>query len=207
MKYIFLHGLGQSSSSWDKTIEALNCKTDVLCPNLADWLINQVSSYQTLYQELEQYCHQFDEPICLCGLSLGGVLALEYATKHMDKVHSLVLIGAQYRMPKHLLKIQNLFFRLMPNSMFSQMGFQKSDFISLCQSMIAIDLTDDLNKIKCPTLVLCGKKDKANQAASIQLAKLIPNAKFKMILDAGHEINVDQPIVLGKEINPFFESN
>lgn len=207
MKYIFLHGLGQSSSSWDKTIETLNYKTDVLCPNLADWLINQVSSYQTLYQELEQYCHQFDEPICLCGLSLGGVLALEYATKHMDKVHSLVLIGAQYRMPKHLLKIQNLFFRLMPNSMFSQMGFQKSDFISLCQSMIAIDLTDDLNKIKCPTLVLCGKKDKANQAASIQLAKLIPNAKFKMILDAGHEINVDQPIVLGKEIKTFFENN
>ena len=37
MKYIFLHGLGQTSSSWDKVIDNLDFKDDILCPNLSEW--------------------------------------------------------------------------------------------------------------------------------------------------------------------------
>ncbi len=32
----------------------------------------------------------------------------------------------QYKMPKKLLKVQNMLFHLMPNSAFSKMGFKKS---------------------------------------------------------------------------------
>ena len=34
MKYIFLHGLGQTSSSWEKTIDVMDDNLDIDCPNL-----------------------------------------------------------------------------------------------------------------------------------------------------------------------------
>ena len=41
-----------------------------------------------------------------------------YCPEHPDKVKALALIAAQYKMPEKLLKIQNMLFRLMPNSTF-----------------------------------------------------------------------------------------
>ena len=207
MKYIFLHGLGQTASSWNETIQILNNGRDILCPNLVDWLHNEKPCYDTLYKALEKYCEQFHEPLCLCGLSLGGILALQYSIEHSEKIHSLVLIGTQYIMPKKLLKLQNILFHIMPNSMFSKMGFQKLDFISLCQSMMELNFSYDLKDINCPVLVVCGKKDKANKSASLQLEKLIPNAKTILIPDAGHEVNVDNPVKLGNELDKFFKEN
>lgn len=77
MKYILLHGLGQTASSWEKTINAMAEEGkvwDISCPNLTDWLQDRKVCYDTLYRALEDYCGQFDEPICLGGLSLGESL-------------------------------------------------------------------------------------------------------------------------------------
>ena len=134
-KCIMLHGLGQSSESWSDTVKVFNDDFEVLCPNLSDWLSGKTPCYDTLYRALETYCEQFEEPLNICGLSLGGILAMQYAIEHPEKVKSLVLIGTQYEMPKYMLKIQNLIFRIMPCSAFEKMGFQKTDFINLCKSM------------------------------------------------------------------------
>lgn len=178
-----------------------------MCPNLADWLYNERPCYETLYKALERCCKQFNEPLTLCGLSLGGILAMQYSIEHSEKVHSLVLIGTQYAMPKKLLKMQNIMFQFMPSSMFSKMGFQKADFISLCKSMIDLDFTHNLKDISCRVLVICGEKDKPNKSASLQLGNLIPYAKITIISGAGHEVNIDAPIKLGNELNVFFNSS
>ena len=44
----------------------------------------------------------------LVGLSLGGLLALNYAVQHPAQINSLVLIGTPYEIPKRLLKLQKL---------------------------------------------------------------------------------------------------
>ena len=72
MKYIMLHGLGQSSESWSDTVKVFNDDFEVLCPNLSDWLFGKIPCYDTLYRTLETYCEQFEEPLNICGLSLGG---------------------------------------------------------------------------------------------------------------------------------------
>ena len=63
MKYIFLHGLGQTSFSWNKTLEVMSDKWDILCPNLADWLYNERPCYETLYKALERCCNSMYEMI------------------------------------------------------------------------------------------------------------------------------------------------
>lgn len=205
MNYILLHGLGQTSSSWDETIQTLNEDWNIFCPGLSDWILGKQPCYDTLYKIFENYCEQFDDTLCLVGLSLGGILAMQYSIEHPEKVKSLVLIGTQYKMPKRLLKLQNVLFHLMPDSEFSKMGFQKSDFISLCKSMIDLDFSHHLKDIRCKVLVVCGEKDKVNKSASLQLAELIPDAEFITILGAGHEVNIDCPFQLGEKLNNFFQ--
>ena len=82
-------------------------------------------TYKELYSAFSGECDRENEGIVLCGLSLGAVLALNYAIDHPDKVRALVLIAAQYKMPKNLLKVQNILFHLMPNSAFNKMGLKK----------------------------------------------------------------------------------
>ena len=53
---------------------------------------------------------------------MGGVLALHYSIENPEKVKAAVLIGTQYKMPKGLLKFQNIAFHIMPQRMFDTMG-------------------------------------------------------------------------------------
>ena len=193
MKYIYLHGLGQTPDSWNRVLGYLNAPTDSICPDLAKLVHGREANYPDLYAAFSALCDTIEDDLTLCGLSLGGVLALHYTIDHPEKVKSLILIATPYKMPKQLLQLQNILFRFMPKSAFSQTGFQKADFIRLCRSMAELDFSRSLRKVTCPVLVLCGEHDRANQKACKTLSHLLPNAKFRMIPAAGHEVNVDAP--------------
>jgi pimeloyl-ACP methyl ester carboxylesterase len=123
MTNIFIHGLGQTSVSWEKTINGLDTTTDIFCPNLSEILRNKEINYLNLYNAFSEYCNKISGTINLCGLSLGGVIALQYAIEHPDRINSLILIAAQYQMPKKLLAFQNIIFKLMPEKTFDEMGY------------------------------------------------------------------------------------
>ena len=165
MKYLYLHGLGQNADSWNKVTSATEVSENSACLDLAEMIKGKVATYSALYSAFSEMCNAENEDIILCGLSLGSVLALNYAIDYPQKVKALVLIAAQYKMPARLLKLQNALFHFMPQSMFQQTGFGKLDFISLCSTMAELDFSDSLNQISCPALVVCGEKDKANKKA------------------------------------------
>lgn len=204
MKNIFLHGLGQSSASWDKTLEYFSGGSPTACPELSELMDNE-ASYPDLYKGFSDYCETLPERINLCGLSLGGVLALNYAIEHPDKVNSLVLIGAQYKMPKALLRFQNLIFRIMPSSSFKEIGLGKADFIALSKSMTDLDFSAELERIACPALVIVGAKDKPNRRAAEEMSMKIRGCKFEVIENSGHEVNVDNPKRLAELIDEFWK--
>ncbi len=205
MKPIFLHGLGQTPASWDKTIGCLGLENRVDCLDLRQLVSGGEVSYQNLYAAFSARCDSVDGALDLCGLSLGGVMALNYAARHPDKVRSLVLIAAQYQMPKKLLRFQNLVFRFMPSSMFQQTGFGKADFLKLCRTMMALDFSDSLSNVTCPVLVLCGEKDSANKKAAAALAERLPQARLQIIPGAGHEVNTQAPEALAKALRDFYD--
>ena len=198
MKYILLHGMGQNASSWDKTISYLPDATETVCPELSNFFSEDNCNYNKMYSSFCRYCNSFSEPLNLCGLSLGAVLALNYAIDFPQKVSSLILIAPQYNMPKFLLKVQNVLFKFMPESQFKDIGFKKKDFITLTNSMMDMDFTSSLNKVNSPVVVICGEKDNVNKKAAIKLARELPNAKFSTIDNSGHEVNVDNPQGLAK---------
>jgi len=205
MKNILIHGLGQTPSSWERTIAAMTSKEDCLCPDLIQFLHDKEAIYANLYQAFSRYCAEFEKPVNLCGLSLGGILALQYTVKNPKKVNSLVLIGTQYVMPKRFLKLQNVIFHVMPDKAFRETGFGKKEFISLSKSMMDLDFSEALQEIECPVLLVCGKKDSANKHAAIEMSQQIPCAKLELMESAGHEVNVDAPEKLGKLLDGFWE--
>ncbi len=204
MKQIYIHGLGQVSDSWNKVVEQLHTTENSICPNLPKLIHGKCATYQNLYTSFSALCDEIEEPISLCGLSLGGVLALNYTIDHPEKVEKLVLIATQYKMPKKLLKFQNILFRFMPKSMFQQMGFEKNDFLELCKTMMELDFSDSLQKVSCPTLVIYGEKDTANKNASIELADMLPNAELRVFEGVGHEINTETPKKLVEVLGMFY---
>ena len=199
MKTVFLHGLGQTAHEWDAVLSPASLP-DADCPELS-MLTEGELSYTGLRTGFEKRYADVKEAFRICGLSLGAVLALDYAIHHKEKVDSLILIGAQYKTPALLIDFQNLIFRCMPEKAFSDMGVSKQDMIRLCHSMRSLDFTSGLREVSCPVKILCGEKDRANLKASRQLCKLLPQAELHIVPGAGHEINKCAPEAIAAILN------
>ena len=206
MKYIFIHGLGQSPNAWSGVIKALPENNDIFVPSLTNLSDDQKWDYKSLYNSFENACRKhIATQADLCGLSLGAVLALNYAAENPENVHSLVLAAPQYKMPKTLLSLQNLIFHFMPDKAFKETGLSKKAMISLTHSMKCLDFTRCLRNIKCPVLIICGSKDKANLKSASLLSELLPNASLATIKDAGHEVNLESPADFAHLVSAFYK--
>lgn len=206
MKTIFLHGLGQPNTVWKQTTDRLSLQTEIICPELFSTNTKEVLTYKRVYQDFQNSLEMTDEPFNLCGLSLGGVLALNYCIDRPDKVMAAALIAAQYRMPRRLLSLQNAVFHLMPEFGFRETGLSKRDMITLTNSMKSLDFSEGLSKINIPMVIICGEKDRANLRASEELATLIPGANLHIVKGSGHEINREAPEELASILNRFFST-
>ena len=206
MKYLYLHGLGQKPDSWNRVIKETKVSKSSCSLSLSELLERKSATYKELYSAFSSECDKENEEIVLCGLSLGAVLALNYAIDHPDKVKALVLIAAQYKMPRKLLKVQNMLFHLMPNSAFNKMGFKKADVINLCGTMAELDFSDSLHKVSCPVLIVCGEKDNANKKTAKELCHYLNNSNFHELMKTGHEANIEAPEELAIVLLRFYDS-
>jgi len=204
---IFVHGSGHKASSWNKTISYMSNNGDIMCPNLSSILEGKEASYENLYSSFVKYCSKIDGQIHLCGLSLGGILALNYASDFPQKVKTLVLIGTPHKIPKAAFGFQNIIFRFLPKSIFETMAFDKKDTFALGNTMKNLDFSGKVNHIKCPTLILCGKKDSANMKSAFYLSQNIKNAELKVIENTGHVVNEESPELLAKILTEYYSLN
>ena len=203
MKKILIHGSGHRADSWTKVIEYMNNDKDMLCPNLDTILNGKEASYTNLYSSFAEYCNKIDGKIDLCGLSLGGILALNYAIDYPEKVEKLILIGTPHKVPKVMFSIQNVVFKLLPKSLFETMAFDKKDTFILGKTMKKLDFSNRVNKVQCPTLVISGEKDSANIKSAYYLSESIKNAELKIIANTGHVVNEENPKELASIISEY----
>ncbi len=109
MTNILVHGLGQDETSWDEVKNHLNNNgIKVETPNLFSIIKNYQVNYDNMYKTFADYCNSFNEKINLVGLSLGGILAIDYAIECSEKINSIVLIGTPYDVTKKMLKLSEL---------------------------------------------------------------------------------------------------
>ena len=202
MKVIFLHGLGQDEHSWKKVQEAL---TDVPTEALALFPRGN-ESYQEIRQATLQHLQTQEQPFILVGLSLGGLLALDLADQALTHLKGLILSGTQYNLADNFLyRLQILVFKLMPKSVFTKQGADKDQMLRILTELRKVNLTDKVKKIKLPSLLVCGSKDKPNLKAAYKLNKLLKNSQLCIIEKGGHTLNSQAPEAFAQIIEKFLD--
>ena len=88
MKTVLLHGLGQTAQDWKDVVRHLST-SHVECPELFSSTGNEIS-YSRILADLEGQYSNVTEPLRICGLSLGALLALDFAIRHGEDRKSVV---------------------------------------------------------------------------------------------------------------------
>lgn len=70
-----------------------------------------------------------------------------------------------------------------------------------------LSIPQKAKNIKCKILIICGEREKnnVNMKSAKQLNNDIKNSTFKIIPNAGHEINIDNPEEFADIIKLFLE--
>ena len=200
MKVIFLHGLGQDEHSWKKVQEAL---ADVPTESLALFPRGN-ESYHDIRQATLQHLQAEKQPFILVGLSLGGLLALDLADQALPHRKGWILSGTQYNLADNFLyRLQIFVFKLIPKSIFTKQGADKSQMIRILTELRKVNLTDKIKKIKLPILLVCGSKDKPNLKAAYKLNKLLKGSRLRIIEKGGHTLNSQAPETFAQIIEKF----
>ena len=165
----------------------------------------------------------------ICGLSLGGVIAIAIHARSPGRCASLILADTFAVHPDG----QGIFERSTEASRTIGMRALAEGRIDVLlgsearpelrtecvETMAAIDpeayrigaeavwLADQRDRaraIDVPTLILCGDEDRITPPAlSEELGALIPHARIEMIERAGHLANVEQPAAFNAAIDSF----
>ena len=205
MKKILIHGSGHKAISWQETISYMKDQKNILCPDLYSILNGQDATYENLYTSFVEYCNRIDGQIHLVGLPLGGIIAMNYALDFPEKVKTLVVIGTPHKIPKVAFEIQNVIFRFFPKSVFKEMAFDKKDTFALGNSIKKLEIADRMQEIKCPVLVICGEKDRANKKSVYYFSENIENVALCMIEKTGHVVNEENPKELARILNEYYD--
>lgn len=81
-------------------------------------------------------------------------------------------------------------------------------FVGCCEAIVGYDVTADLGRVRCPTLVMVGDADQATPPAMAQtLANGIDGARLHVIKDAAHQASIEQPADFDAQIDAFLAGN
>jgi pimeloyl-ACP methyl ester carboxylesterase len=164
------------------------------------------------------------EKFALAGLSLGGMLAVEIMQVAADRVTKLALLDTGMRSQSEAERaVRRARIRLADEGHFELvLGMQMTRFIpayrlpdkplvdevmAMCGEIgveiykrqeelaaIRVDRRPDLPRIKCPTIVVCGRDDAATPLfLSEEIAKAIPAAALVVIEQCGHLVTMEKP--------------
>lgn len=233
---VILHGWGSHPKNWQKVANELK-KTNyqVEIPYIPGFdknnPINKPYKLEDYTKWLLQFINQnkINKPIVI-GHSNGGRIAAYFAAKHQNRVEKLVLIGAAGIPPKNKIKttvfklaaqLGKSFFLFIKNKKFFNLGQKilyklvgESDYLKASPvmkktmiNMLSSDLTKEFIKIKCPTLIVWGKKDTYTPLwMGERVHQLIKNSQLVIVNAARHGIHLTHSEKLSQLIINFINN-
>jgi 3-oxoadipate enol-lactonase len=211
---VLVHAFGSSRRAWAPQVEGLRDRHRVVAEDLPGH--GQAEGPFTLDRAVESVRRAIDETsgkAHVVGISGGAVVALLVCLEHPAQVISLVL-SAGVACPPRWFALQRAVGRITPEPLLARMlagtysggraehvpvaaeDFRrcgKSTYLAGLREISRIDLCPRLGQVAVPTLVLCGSKDRANIQLTRELAAGIPGAELRIVPDATHLWNLQQP--------------
>lgn len=236
---LLLHGLGSDSSSWQmQEQDLISAGFRLIVPDLPGfgrsiykgerWTIRKAARLLA-----EMIIEIQTQPLNVVGLSLGGVVALQFGLDYPGLVSHLVLVNTFARLrphrPNEWLYLLRRFIKAQINGVRSQAEdvawriFPAEDQAELrrilinqilaadplvyraaMRSLAIYDARNRLHKMRLPVMVISGANDTTVPLINQhELVEGIPGARQVIIPDAGHAVPIDQPDVFNQVLVKF----
>ena len=230
---VFLHGVGSDKSAWSPQLAHFGEHRRTLALDYpgygeSDPAVQSVAAPHDRFAAaiLAALDALEVEHLNLCGLSLGGVVAIAIAHAAPDRLASLTLADsfavhpdgpailarsraasddmtamATARVPALLADPES---PLLPDLVAVMARIDPAAFRLGAAAVWPADQRVRAAAIACPTLILCGTDDRVTPPAlSEDLARLIPKARLELIANAGHLPNLEQPAAFKAALDRF----
>ena len=221
---VLIHGLGANADSWRHQVEALSVNYRVIAMDLrghgqSGYRADEPLTIRTLATDVMALIKNFGiEQAHFCGISLGGMIALEIFVRYGLQVQSLILAdtAAFFPPPQARQELLAYFDRLnmaewgqvmarrvlrrgAPEELRQELAqmLAANRRASYRQGLVAAfegDYRWVLPQIELPTLILVGEEDQATPFGYAQyLQKNIKDSVLQVISQAGHSANLENP--------------
>ena len=144
------------------------------------------------------------------GWSDGGIIGLDLAMRHPERVRRLVAISANYNTDglgytpsvEPVPRIALRYWLLAPNP--AQWPDLYRNVVAMWRTQPQYTL-DDLGHIEAPTLVMAGEDDLIKREHTDQLAKAIPGSRESIIAGATHSVPIEKSEIVNSKILDFLD--
>jgi 3-oxoadipate enol-lactonase len=235
---VFIHGFPFDHNMWNNQIEELSkeyyCITyDIRGLGESPVGDGQFTMEMFVYDLMETITElELNMPV-ICGLSMGGYIALRAVEKFEKKFRALILCDTKSAADNNDAKIKRAegikkineqgaekFVNVFVPNCFAEESLSKSFYRetlkrSLNSSPVGVkgcllamvgrtETTEYLSKIKIPVLVVCGEKDQLSPSPGMkEMANTISDSQFQIIPGAGHLSPLENPEAVSKAIKDF----
>ena len=222
MRLLMVHGSGQNELTYHYQTAQFADADAVNLPGHPDG--TPCASIGGYADWLREYAiGQGYPPFVLCGHSMGGAIALDYALKYPGDLAGLVLIGTGARLrvhPDYLNRCRDeaqwraeapayyeainpeLAPQLTARALASGPMVEHND-LSACDKF---DVMERVREIALPTLVIVGQDDVMTPVRYAEyLGRELPNAEVVIVPDSGHFVTLEQPAAVNAAIAGFLE--
>lgn len=216
---ILIHGAGVSRTLWHRQLDLLAQHFYVLAPDLpghgalVDIPFTLKGSVQTIADLIEK--ENLQAPL-LAGISLGGYVAIAHAKRYPHQSSGLILSGSSmnlngmngigYLGVSLMIKwkgsktieegSRKTMERLIPEDSLAGLlegGLYYQNADRAFSQLAMKNYTKMLKNYPSPILLLNGAEDEPNCKGAEKMVAALPNVEVKVIEDAGHLVNLEQP--------------
>ena len=235
---VLINSLGTDLRLWNQVVPALEADFSILRYDLRGHGLTDCPpgpySLVQLAQDLRSLLdHLGIQRAALVGISIGGLIALQFAASHPGAVRALVLadtaarIGSADRWQQRIEAVRReglqalapavlglwLSESFRANQPTLTRGFGNmltrtpaEGYIACCSTLAESDLSPQLPKIQAPALVLTGEMDAATPPEQGRaLAAALPDARFELVPAAAHLPCIEQPERVAAFIRRFLQ--
>lgn len=226
---LFLHGWRSSKEIWQEVMKSLQLTAYSLqlyaidLPGFGASFVPQKPMKVGDYAEIVKgFIKKLDlKNVIIIGHSFGGRIGIKLAAEHPELIKKLVLVdsagfvtpGAKRTAFRTMAKIVKPFFMLPMTQGLRRKIYQfigAEDYVATPElketflRTINEDLTEDMKKIFCPTLIIAGENDADTPVEfGERMHSIIPNSKFIILPNAGHFSFLDKPEEFVKILTDF----
>ena len=240
---IFLHGYPFDRTMWKNQFEFFKSVTRVIAPDLRGFGASSDEetplSIGLFTRDLIEFMDKLRiRKASLCGLSMGGYIALNAIKRFPDRFEALILCDTQCiadtaeAKEKRYASMETIkangshvFIKDFVKKIFHPDSFDtKKEVIRDLQQVMSAhsdqiliaglkalaertETCSALHTISAPTLILCGDSDQVTPVAQSEMMNNdIQGSVFRMIEDAGHVSNLEQPETFNTHILHFLRA-